>query len=115
MRSNIARTWPASSVPAAVARPLLQVGQEGDGGGELLRAAAPRTTASAAVGLTSVRAIPSAGSRAPMWVSSGPGPSLPLSPILWQASQPDCGDDGAADVELRERLLALRDSPAPAA
>ena len=25
-----------------------------------------------------------------MWVSGGPGPLLPLSPIMWQARQPDC-------------------------
>src|SRR5271169_5004945 len=43
-----------------------------------------------AVGFTSVRAIPWRGSRAAMCVRSGPGPELPLSPILWQASQPDC-------------------------
>src|ERR1700722_7559492 len=42
-----------------------------------------------AVGLTSVRAIPNAGRREPMWVRSGPGPELPLSPILGQARQPD--------------------------
>ena len=24
-----------------------------------------------------------------MWVSGGPGPLLPLSPITWQARQPD--------------------------
>ena len=35
-----------------------------------------------AVGLTSVRAIPNAGRREPMWVRSGPGPEFPLSPIL---------------------------------
>ncbi len=35
-----------------------------------------------AVGLTSVRAIPWRGIREPMCVSSGPGPSLPFSPIL---------------------------------
>src|ERR1700733_1117627 len=42
-----------------------------------------------AVGLTSVRAMPKDGSREAMWVKSGPGPTLPLSPILWHASQPD--------------------------
>ena len=42
-----------------------------------------------AVGLTSVRAIACAGSRAPISVSGGPGPALPFSPILWQARQPD--------------------------
>ena len=25
-----------------------------------------------------------------MWVSTGPGPLLPLLPITWQAVQPDC-------------------------
>ncbi len=39
-------------------------------------------------GLISVRAMPAAGSLAPISVSSGPGPSLPFSPILWQARQP---------------------------
>src|SRR5258708_4445534 len=42
-----------------------------------------------AVGLTSVRAIPWRGSRPAMCDRSGPGPALPLSPILWQARQPD--------------------------
>src|SRR4051812_42604862 len=42
-----------------------------------------------AVGLMSVRAIACLGSRLPTSVSGGPGPSLPLSPILWQARQPD--------------------------
>src|SRR5271157_2995645 len=42
-----------------------------------------------AVGFTSVRAMPWRGSRAPIWVRSGPGPPFPLSPILWQARQPD--------------------------
>src|ERR1035438_4397456 len=42
-----------------------------------------------AVGFTSVRAIPWRGSRDAMCVRSGPGPELPLSPILWQAKQPD--------------------------
>ena len=42
-----------------------------------------------AVGFTSVRAIAARGMRAPMWVRFGPGPELPLSPILWHARQPD--------------------------
>src|SRR3954451_6618148 len=42
------------------------------------------------VGLISVRAIAWRGSRLPTSVSGGPGPSLPLSPILWHARQPDC-------------------------
>src|SRR5256885_1182675 len=43
-----------------------------------------------AVGFTSVRAMPCAYSFDPTWVRLGPGPSLPFSPILWQARQPDC-------------------------
>ena len=43
-----------------------------------------------AVGLMSVRAIPSLGRREAIFSSGGPGPSLPLSPNLWQARQPDC-------------------------
>ena len=42
-----------------------------------------------AVGLTSVRSMPWRGIRDPMWVRLGPGPELPLSPIVWHASQPD--------------------------
>src|ERR1700704_118228 len=42
-----------------------------------------------AVGLTSVRAIPCRGRRAPTFVHFGPGPAFPFSPILWQAKQPD--------------------------
>src|SRR5271154_3378112 len=42
-----------------------------------------------AVGFTSVRAIPWRGSREAMCVRSGPGPELPLSPILWHARHPD--------------------------
>src|SRR5205807_6912724 len=41
------------------------------------------------VGLISVRAIAWRGSRAPILVSWGPGPELPLSPILWHPRQPD--------------------------
>ena len=37
----------------------------------------------------SERAIALRGTLAPISVSSGPGPSLPLSPSLWQARQPD--------------------------
>src|SRR5690348_5534498 len=42
-----------------------------------------------AVGLMSVRAMACLGRRRPTCVSGGPGPSLPLSPILWHARQPD--------------------------
>src|ERR1035438_318294 len=42
-----------------------------------------------AVGFTSVRAIPWRGSREAMLLRFGPGPEFPLSPILWQARQPD--------------------------
>ena len=43
-----------------------------------------------AVGFGSVRSIACAGSRPPISVSGGPGPSLPFSPTTWQARQPDC-------------------------
>ena len=43
-----------------------------------------------AVGFSSVRRIAAFGSFSPMSVRSGPGPSLPLCPILWHARQPDC-------------------------
>src|SRR4051812_50197683 len=43
-----------------------------------------------AVGFTSVRAMAWRGRRLPTSVSGGPGPELPLSPILWQARQPAC-------------------------
>ena len=43
-----------------------------------------------AVGLRSVEAIACGRRIEPMWVSGGPGPLLPLSPITWQARQPDC-------------------------
>jgi hypothetical protein len=42
-----------------------------------------------AVGFSSVRRIAALGSLFAMSVRSGPGPSLPLWPILWHARQPD--------------------------
>ena len=39
-------------------------------------------------GLIRVRRMPAAGSLAPISVSSGPGPSFPFSPSLWQPRQP---------------------------
>ena len=39
---------------------------------------------------SSERRIALRGIRAPMWVRSGARVPLPLSPILWQARQPDC-------------------------
>src|ERR1700729_1978579 len=95
MRSNIARTCPASSVPApdcgrACTARYFDFDSDRNStiasnffGGRFLN------DGIGAVGFTSVRAIAWAGNREPMCVSSGPGPLLPLSPILWQASQPD--------------------------
>src|SRR5579875_3318355 len=42
-----------------------------------------------AVGLRSVEAIPLGRRIDPILVRFGPGPLLPLSPIWWQATQPD--------------------------
>ena len=39
--------------------------------------------------ISTERTIAARGIRWAMWVSSGPGPLLPLSPILWQARQPE--------------------------
>src|SRR5680860_1001355 len=39
--------------------------------------------------ISSERMIAATVPRAAMWVSSGPGPWLPFSPIWWQARQPD--------------------------
>ena len=49
----------------------------------------PEKEGMGAVGLISVREMACDGSRAPMSVRCGPGPSLPFSPILCQARQPD--------------------------
>ncbi len=43
-----------------------------------------------AVGLISVEAIAAGRSLSPIFVSGGPGPLLPFSPMTWQARQPDC-------------------------
>ena len=61
----------------------------------------------------SERAIAFRGSLAPISVSSGPGPSLPLSPSLWQARQPDCATTSlpgsrAADV-VKSTSLGVRE------
>src|ERR687888_834762 len=56
------------------------------------------------VGLISVRAIAWRGRRAPTLVSGGPGPALPLSPILWQPRQPD---DAATSLPGSSDLLTL--------
>ena len=51
--------------------------------------AGPRTTASARSGSRACAGSPPCGSLSPMSVRCGPGPSLPFSPILWHARQPD--------------------------
>src|SRR5581483_813759 len=50
------------------------------------------------VGLRSVEAIWALGTVLAMWVSTGPGPLLPLSPITWQARQPDSPTTSAPDL-----------------
>src|SRR3954462_9372009 len=92
MQSNIARTWPSSRTPGveAISAPYyLRLPRKSTSalnfsGGRSLN------DGMGAVGLTSVRAIAWRGRRAAMCSSSGPGPSLPLSPNLWHARQPDC-------------------------
>src|SRR4051812_50018764 len=91
MRSNIARTWPSSRTPGveAISAPYyLRLPRKSTSalnfsGGRSLN------DGIGAVGLTSVRAIAWRGRRAAMLPNGGPGPSLPLSPNLWQARQPD--------------------------
>src|SRR3954469_4955113 len=87
MRSNIARTWPSSRTPveatAYLSEPRKSISALNFCGGRVLN------DGIGAVGLISVLAIAWRGRRDAMSVSGGPGPSLPLSPILWQARQPD--------------------------
>src|SRR3954447_16157458 len=87
MRSNIAWTWPSSRTPdvamAQRSEPRKSTSALNFAGGRLLNEGI------GAVGLTSVRAIAWRGRRAAMLPSGGPGPSLPSSPNLWQARQPD--------------------------
>ena len=57
--------------------------------------------------------IAACGSVLPISVSSGPGPSLPFSPILWQARQPDCaatslpGSYSGLSPQKKEDLVAF--------
>src|SRR5690348_2572575 len=95
MRSNIARTWPSSRTPGVAVADI--AGYEPPRSDEMNVTSALNLSGGSdlkdgigAVGLISVRAIACLGSRLPTSVSGGPGPSLPLSPILWQARQPDC-------------------------
>ena len=102
MRSNIARTCGSSRVPGARPARLAcerrywfprrgAAPRNVDQRVELVRRVCCRSANDGigAVGLTSVRAIACAGSRDAMSVRFGPGPSLPFSPILWHARQPD--------------------------
>ena len=93
MRSNIARTCPASSTPCGVGaarRSSLRSRPRRPSGfadrkvtiASNLLAGRFANDGIGAVGFTSVRAIAAGGRREPMWVRFGPGPELPLSPIL---------------------------------
>src|SRR5690348_3567134 len=53
------------------------------------------------VGLRSVEAIWALGTVLAMWVSTGPGPLFPLSPITWQARQPDSPTTSAPAWKVR--------------
>src|SRR4051812_18022982 len=95
MRSNIARTWPSSRTPGVAV--ALTAAYESPRSDEMNVTSALNCSGGSDlndgigdVGLISVRAIACLGSRLPTSVSGGPGPSLPLSPILWQARQPAC-------------------------
>src|SRR3954454_7557668 len=92
MRSNIARTWPSSRTPGvSVADTRAQRSDEMNVTSALnLSCGSDLNDGIGAVGLMSVRAMDCLGRRRPTSVSGAPGPSLPLSPILWQARQPDC-------------------------
>ncbi len=114
MRSNMPRIWPANSSPGvseatftrgppaawaaasltcSEARKLTRLSNFSFGRQEVFELPGSPQGANTGItpaGLISVRRIAAAGSFAPISVSSGPGPSLPLSPNLWHARQPDC-------------------------
>src|SRR3954464_6814899 len=109
MRSNIARTESAGSVPdrAATAayfdssglpEPVFTTPREPPPllseyrkltSAVFLSSGMPANDGIGAVGFSSVRRIAPGCSLSPMSLRCGPGPSLPFSPILWQARQPD--------------------------
>src|SRR5690349_6842509 len=100
MRSNIACTCPSGRVP--VRAPVLTGAPDGSAQPVLLFSEDRKLTSAlsfcggkflndgiGAVGFCSVRMIAALGSLSAIVVRWGPGPSLPFSPILWQARQPD--------------------------
>src|SRR5947209_8154217 len=101
MRSNIAWTWGSSRVPGVPELPIV-IALAGESYCSSERKptrflnlsgafwARPLKDGIGAVGLTKVEAMEAGRSFEPTWERLGPGPSLPLSPILWQARQPDC-------------------------
>ena len=115
MRSNIARTWPASSVPGALSATTSGLDRKSTTavncfGGSRCR----RTTASAAVGLTSVRAIACGGQARADVRQLRARAVVAVVADLVAGLAAGLGDDRAAEVELGERRLALPRRPPPA-
>ncbi len=93
-KDAIARTWPSSKVPvrASMAERCYSPWscERKSTIAVFFSSGSPAKDGIGAVGFSSVRRIAAFGSFSPMSVRSGPGPSLPLCPILWHARQPDC-------------------------